>query len=223
MPPAGPESVATTIRGLGKGGSREAGLRDGGLENEIDASLDRLELEGPTGTSLPEGIPALSVEETAATRPAATNHRSTPSKPKDLAFGTSVDEVTESGQMLPHTLKDMRDGPRTQASGTTERPMQATDPNITNADTGSVSTTSAVTARSGPETDDVSTSPSDALESGDLMDVEDPTGADMKVDLETTHTSGDEIVIADDLAEDAPDDTDEHTETGATVPPFRSS
>jgi len=53
------------------------------------------------------------------------------------------------------------------------------------------------------------------------MDVEDPTGAGMQVDLEMTHASADddEIVIADDLAEDAIEEVEEHTETGATVPP----
>ena len=43
----------------------------------------------------------------------------------------------------------------------------------------------------------------------------------MQVDLEMTHASADddEIVIADDLAEDAIEEVEEHTETGATVPP----
>ena len=219
MPPGAPESVATTIRGLGNGGSRDMGFRDTGLESEIDASLDRLELEGPTGTSLPEGIAALSLEETAT----STNHRSSPAKPKDVGFGTSVDEVTESGQILPHTLKEMRDAPKTQVSGATDRPMQATDPNIIGAESESIRASSPVTAPNGSEPEGVSTATSEDLESGDLMDVEDPTGADMKLDLESTHAGNDDIVIADDLAEDASDDTDEHTETGATVPPFRSN
>lgn len=224
MPPAGPESVATTIRGLGQGGSRETGDR-GALENEIDASLERLELEGPTGTSLPEGIAALSLEETAATRTSpgarSNNHRPS-SKPKGV-FDASADEVTESGQIVPHTLKEMRDAPRTEVSSATERPMQPTDPSIMGGESESFRAAAPMTAPGGADTSEgVSTAPGDALESGDLMDVEDPTGADMKLDLESTHAGADDIVIADDLAEDATDDTDEHTETGATVPPFRS-
>lgn len=224
MPPAGPESVATTIRGLGQGGSRETGDR-GALENEIDASLERLELEGPTGTSLPEGIAALSLEETAATRTSpgarSNNHRPS-SKPKGV-FDASADEVTESGQIVPHTLKEMRDAPRTEVSSATERPMQPTDPSIMGGESESFRAAAPMTAPGGADTSEgVSTAPGDALESGDLMDVEDPTGADMKLDFESTHAGADDIVIADDLAEDATDDTDEHTETGATVPPFRS-
>ncbi|MBX3262122.1 MAG: tetratricopeptide repeat protein [Labilithrix sp.] len=219
---SGEESVATTIRGLGKGGALE--------EDEIDESLERLELEGPTGTSLPEGIPAIPLEETAATRALPNDHASAPRRPAGLAFTASPDEVTESGQVVPHTLKEMRlaeGAPKTELSaGATERPMQPTDPNVLGDESESLRAAAPLTLPGGPETvDGVSTAPSDALESGDIVDVEDPTGADMKLDLETTHVSpedDDEIVIADDLAEDAVDDGDEHTETGATVPPQRS-
>ena len=224
MPPAGPDSVATTIRGLGKGGSREGAFRDTGLEHEIDASLDRLEVEAPTGTSLPEGIAALPLEETAATQ-ASANHRAS-SRPKPVPFGTGVEEVTESGQIVPHTLKEMRQerDARAETRSATERPMLATDPTLSTADSESIRAGAPSTSRAGPDTVDAGIAPGEALESGDLMDVEDPTGTDMKVDLETTHTgSVDDIVIADDLAEDATDDTDEHTETGATLPPFRSN
>jgi cellulose synthase operon protein C len=232
MPP-GPESVATTTRGVGGKGTE--------LEKEIDDSLDRLEVEVPTGSSLPEGIAALTLDETAATKSAAGN--TSAKRPTDLAFTATADEVTESGHVLPHTLKEIRDAEAPRSA--TERPMQATDP-------GSLADPSVV---SGPETESVSTSLSDlleegraraqaleagrarvqalsagsarvqALESADLVDAEDPTGADMKVDLDAVHTiedDDDEIVIADDLAEDAPDDVEEHTEAGTSVPPFRS-
>ncbi len=214
MPPAPPESIATTtIRGLGTGGSRETGLRDTGLENEIDASLERLEVEAPTGSSISDGIAALTLEETASTQ-ASTG----PSRPNDVGFGMSVDEVTESGHILPHALKDMRDAPQTQLSSGTDRPMLATDPNITTND--STLSTSAVGSTNGSALEGLTTTPSETLESSDLLDIEDPTGTDLKVDLEATQGGNDEIVIADDLAEDASDDTDEHTETGT---PFRSS
>ena len=49
-------------------------------------------------------------------------------------------------------------------------------------------------------------------------DFEDPTGADMRIDLESTNPGSDDaIVIADDLA----DSMDEETGTSQTVPPFR--
>lgn len=183
-PPASAETAATAIRGFSKS------------ESEIDASLDRLELEGPTGTSLPEGMPPLPLEET-ATRSFA-NDTSAAKRP-DLSFAAKSDEVTESGQMVPHTLREMLvDAPKTEAS---EQPPQTTEPRTTDSESASAS----------PETVD-----------DDVMDVEDPTGAGMQVDLEMTHASAedDEIVIADDLAEDAIEDVEEHTETGATVPPI---
>ncbi|OJY26965.1 MAG: hypothetical protein BGO98_44425 [Myxococcales bacterium 68-20] len=182
-PPASAETAATAIRGLSKS------------ESEIDASLDRLELEGPTGTSLPEGMPPLPLEET-ATRSFA-NDTSAPQRP-DLSFAAKSDEVTESVQMVPHTLREMLvDTPKTEAS---EQPPQTTEPSTADNESSSAS----------PETVD-----------DDVMDVEDPTGAGMQVDLEMTHASADddEIVIADDLAEDAIEEVEEHTETGATVPP----
>ena len=114
----------------------------------------------------------------------------------------------------------MRDAPRTEVTGATDRPMQATDPTISE---GLNTVSATVSTVNGTELEGAMTSPSEILESSDLLDVEDPTGTDMKVDLEATHASSDDIVIADDLAEDAPDDTDEHTETGGTVPPFRTN
>ncbi len=205
--PASTESVATTIRGLG---SKPPPLPPG-LNEEIDASLERLEAgDGPTGTSLPEGLAGMSIDETAATRarevqPA--NSRRPSKRPPDLAFNSNSDEVTESGQIVPHTLKEMRKGEPL----ATERPVRATDPNL-----GDVP----MTSPGGPATLEGGAPTPHDLESGDLMDVEDPTGADMKVDLEATHAGReDEVVIADDLAED----DEEHTDTGATVPPFRPS
>jgi hypothetical protein len=199
-----------------------------GLENEIDASLDRLEAvgDGPTGTSLPEGFASMSVEETAATR-AQPNSRRPSKRPQDVAFNASTDETTESGQIIPHTLKEMRNPPKTELSaGATERPIRSTDPNIGivgGGGGGGAEGGAPMTVPLGaPETIDGSAlgTPQD-LESGDLMDVEDPTGADMKVDLEATHAGReDEVVIADDLAED---DEEEHTDTGATVPPYRTN
>jgi hypothetical protein len=85
------------------------------------------------------------------------------------------------------------------------------------------------------------------MESGDLVDFDEPTGTGIEIDqvLESTHTgtqstapgADDEIVIADDLAEDLDDDAlkddqvkaaleheaeEEHTDAGGTLPPFRS-
>jgi hypothetical protein len=78
------------------------------------------------------------------------------------------------------------------------------------------------------------------LESADLMDAEDPTGVStLDHALESTqasHKDEDEIVIADDLAEEVDEahappararhdhdhEEEEHTDASATVPPFRS-
>ena len=66
----------------------------------------------------------------------------------------------------------------------------------------------------------VETSPGGAgsSESLDEADFEDPTGADMKIDLESTNPGSDaNILIADVIA----DSMDEETGTSPTVPPYR--
>jgi hypothetical protein len=87
--------------------------------------------------------------------------------------------------------------------------------------------------------------PHEEIGSGELIDADDATGAaGLDQVLESTHAGRkggetqadeDEIVIADDLAEEVddealakaehgvgPDEDEEHTDAGATVPPFRS-
>jgi tetratricopeptide (TPR) repeat protein len=201
-PPPLPGSARQTD---GTAPTAESTSKASGLENEIDASFDRLASGAPpaestgTGASLPDGISPSTDDDKLKTtgrskKSGPTAKRSAAKRPKDLAFEPSTDEVTESGAVAPGTLKDPKS-----SKGSPQRPRQATEPNIAVGD-------------------DV---PSD-LESGDLMmEVEDPTGTKAESDLELTNTDGDDdIVIADDLALD---DADEHTDAGANIPPFRSN
>lgn len=220
VPPPLPASV-TALAGASK-------PKDAGLESEIDASLDRLELEGPTGTSLPGEIPAPS------TRPV---HDSSSRGRPPVSFTTGTDEQTQSAQVSPHTV---RDSIRSREPLATERPDIAGDnasfhpPPVTLPDQDSVDDPRH-DAEIDPSTGESPITHEEELESGELMDAEDPTGAGMNMDqaLESTAAGKkpdeDEIVIADDLAEEDDDshpklglDDEEHTETGATVPPFRS-
>lgn len=146
-PTSGPESTAAALRAPDVDQARD--LR---LEQEIDDSLDRLELDGPTGTSLPEDV--LTSTRTSA-RP----------------FAPVTAELEPESRTAAHT-----------AHGT-------------------------------------------ELESGDLLEVDDTTGANLKVDLDAPNGDEDEIVIADDLAEivDERGPVDEElTDTGTTVPPYRT-
>lgn len=204
-PPAA--SVAKTLRGVDAKGSR-----DSSVDNEIDASLDRLELDAPTGSA------TTPIDETAATRPQkASTTKNASKRPKDLGFTSSQEEVTESGQVSPqHTVKD--GGPKAEPASATERPKVT--------DTGARATTRKTGAQAAGTADkNVAPTP---LESDDLIENENEerTGADLKVDLETTHSGSNAIVPGDDVARMVDDprtlDPDERTDAGTTVPPRNS-
>lgn len=147
LPPASPEAESTGIRAFSES------------DSEIDASLDRLELEGPAQTTLPKSMPPLPAGET------ATQH--------------AADETSAP-----------------------EQPLQGAEPGATE-----------------NETEDAEASLE--LIGDEVMSVEDPTGAIVGTDLETMHagTDDDEIVIADDLAEEAVDGVEEPADAGALAPP----
>jgi len=198
-PPPGPatDSVATALRGFGKT------LDTSSIEKEIDASFDRLEMDGRS-------------DETATTRVREPVTRRGSMRPNDLAFSAATDEVTESGEALTQIAR----APKADASGATERPSRSTDPAIGGSDSESIRTAAPITIPSA-----LANESSERLESSDILeaDADDPTGTDLKVlDLEATHSgASDGIVIADDIAE-AIEDHDDETATG-TVPPYRSN
>jgi hypothetical protein len=209
------------------------------LDNEIDASLDKLELDGPTGTSLPSGIPQTG--ETHAAMPAEEAATGRTGRPEGLGFA-GIEEATQNAIASPHTMRESVRSAQLLASAT-ERPVRTTDP-----------AASSDTFHPPPVTvpgEHPPTLDPDALQatgesgipqelgSGELVDADDPTGAgtDMDRALESTHAGGakttedEDIVIADDLAEDdeskprlpAADDAEEHTDVGQTVPPYRTN
>jgi tetratricopeptide (TPR) repeat protein len=225
-----------------------AASHDGALESEIDASLDRLELEGPTGTTLPGDLPGASKDAVPSTLDAPGGRASRPA----VAFNQG-EEATQSAQVVPHTLRDSFRGASEPLA--TERPVTAGDSSLGENFHPPPVTVPPVTMAGGPTTNpedehggnEAPTGESaiaDELGSGELVEAEDGTGAGIAIDqlLESTlarskrsgelaphATEDDEIVIADDLAEDidddkadsATDEDEEHTDAGATVPPFR--
>lgn len=198
---------------------------DSGLDSEIEASLEGLEMGGPTGTSPP---PDMSIDRSGDTM---TRAGGLPSR-DEAGSGTSEVGLAESpaSAVIPQTLREsVRVG--TAGSGLedgfhppTAAPGRSTVPDGTGNETGE-----------SPIADE-------ELESDDLLDVEEQTGVGTPIDgaLESTLARGkddgapgaedDDIVIADDLAEEVDDDAksphelggddeDEHTDAGA--PPFR--
>jgi hypothetical protein len=219
---------------------------DSVLESEIDASLDRLELEGPTGTTLPgEEAPAKSLLDQSSALSAVDPMPSTLDAKSDTSRGTrppmtfnvGTDEATHSAQAMPHTI---RDSVRARDALGTDRPLSGDDSFHSPATEGVP-----VTAEDPAATGESPVTHEEEIGSGELVDVDDPTGAGMQIDplesthaaakRDTTHAGDDEIVIADDLAEEVEDeamtkgaehahptdDDEEHTDAGSTVPPFR--
>lgn len=242
------------------------GREDGSaLESEIDASLDRLELEGPTGTTLPGDLPkkevlahtgeTLARDDVPSTldAPAGSSGRTRGTRPP-VTFNAAED-ATHSGAVVPHTLRESSRAPREPLA--TERPVTAGDSGLGDSFHPAPATVPPLTVEGGPTTSPegehaVNEAPTgelaaahEELGSGELVDAVDAdehTGVGMSTDqaLESTlarskhageHAEDDEIVIADDLAEDIEDDKsqpsledddEEHTDAGATVPPFRT-
>jgi tetratricopeptide (TPR) repeat protein len=227
----------------------KSGREDGSaLESEIDASLAMLELDGPTGTTLPtqarDDVPSTldapggSTDHARGTRPPVTF--------------TSAEEATQSGAVVPHSLRDSFRAPRDPLA--TERPVTGGDAGFGDGIHPAPVTIPPATTEGGPTTNpedghSINEAPTgesaaahEELGSGELVDAEDHTGVDMHVDqaLESTLARGkrpgehqgdeEDIVIADDLAEDVDDDKsqpsldddDEHTDAGAPIPPVRT-
>ena len=154
---------------------------DAGLESEIDDALGGLELDGPTGTTLPGDVLAASGQKPGGRNSAPRGRDPVPTD------SVSFQPVTVPGAGLAHDT-------------TGESPVTHEE----------------------------------ELESGELVDMVDASGASALDALESTHAGSkdDDIVIADDLAEEVGDDhlevkgsithvdDDEHTDAG--LPPFRS-
>ena len=203
-----------------------SGPKDAILEAEIDASLDNLEL-GPTNTSLPEAPLAHSGETLVRDEvPSTLDAPSAEYNTRPPVTFSSTDDSTQSGQVVPHTIRD--------------RSPSTTDP-------PPVTVVGAPDTRDDPASTGESPITHEEMGSGDLVDFDEPTGTGIEIDqvLESTHTgttstapgADDEIVIADDLAEEDDEDAlkddrlkapleheaeDELTDAGGTLPPFRS-
>jgi tetratricopeptide (TPR) repeat protein len=217
-PMAASDSVATALRGFGKTLETTSTL-----DREIDASLDRLEIEGRPSSSLPDGFGPHFDDTATIARGRDVVERRPSKRPPELAF--TSDEVTASGQATTQVPMGGARASTIGISGATERPVRTTDPNI-GTDSESLRSAAPITLPQAP--DAMSSGSVVQIESDDILDVEDPTGADMKLDLESTHSGGHEgIVIAEDLADSLDDhhaaDVDDQTDTGTTVPPYRSN
>jgi tetratricopeptide (TPR) repeat protein len=255
-----PTDMASSGMSTTLGSNRPKSAEESGLESEIDASLASLELEGPTGTTLPgENVPPVrSSLSSSPSSPAGETQSgetlssadpvpSTLDGKGDTSRGTrppvtftGIDETTQSAHAVPHTIRDSVRASR--EPNATDRPLDAGDGDSMQAPPITVGPDTADPAQTGesPITHD-----EEELGSGELIEADDPTGTGIKVDQELeatnarskrddTHADDDEIVIADDLAEeveddahakaehDHPNDDEEHTDAGATVPPFRS-
>ncbi|MFO0739736.1 MAG: hypothetical protein U0270_27810 [Labilithrix sp.] len=211
-------------------------------EDDIDAQFERLEF-GASGGGTPTGPvdvvnAPITLDDTAATQarprgappgplPGVNGERRASRRPQDLSFGANRDEATESGQLVPTALRAGSRAPApptldagSPGAGATDRPAQpAIDPMFGEPEPGPM-TLVGDNPLDSLEGGGVETSPggSTTAEPIDAADFEDPTGADMKVDLESTNPgSNANILIADDLA----DSMDEETGTSPTVPPFR--
>lgn len=203
-PPTGEVTGVTDITspspGTSSAASRPRPRVDSVFDHEIDASLDRLELEGPTGTSLPS--------------PLTDDGAAIPS--------------TDARPAVPHTTRDI-DEP---GGLSTERPADLGLPNDTFHPPPATATSGAATLDGDALTATGETGVPDEIASDELMDAED-TGAGINLGLapDPAHADGkdDEIVIADDLAEDVDevkahdDEAEEHTDASATVPPVRET
>ncbi|HVH44640.1 MAG TPA: hypothetical protein VM925_19935, partial [Labilithrix sp.] len=181
----------------------ESGPGDRGLENEIDASFERLELERANADAVTDGIPAA--------RPFGADDAKSAAAPDNVGAGSSMTEVTESGRSLP--------GAENAGQTTFVDPKELSAEPTAEPNTALVGGSGSTTIAGFP------TPQGDMLAATAVIEVDDATGADVKLDLATTELAAepeDDVVIADDLAEDALDDGDEHTDTGAIVPPFRA-
>jgi cellulose synthase operon protein C len=218
VPPPLPSNASKSELGIG---AMTAPV-DSGLESEIDASLDGLEMGSPVSASVPLDMGLDRSGETSGLPP-----RDDVARPP-LGFAGSLEESTLSAQLMSEASSS--EGLRaTRDPLATEPPLGGDSGLGDSMRPGAI----AIPARGTLSDGETGESPvaHEELESDDLLDVDDPTGIGTNMDraLESTLARAkddDEIVIADDLAvelvDDAhakPDDEEEHTDAGA--PPFR--
>ncbi|MEA2749394.1 MAG: hypothetical protein QOI41_3537, partial [Myxococcales bacterium] len=171
------------------------------LESEIDASLASLELEGPTGTTLPGDVTSPSKNaqtgETAvrddvpSTLDAPTTGSGARSTRPPVTFG-ATEEATQSAQVIPHTLRDSFRVGRDPLA--TERPVTVGESGLDESFHPPPVTVPPVTAEGGPTTNpegehSVNEAPTgesaiaqEELGSGELLEAEDHTGAGIPID-----------------------------------------
>ncbi len=179
---------------------------DSGLESEIDDALGGLELDGPTGTSLPSGSVASAQTAETLARPG-------------ISFSSGTDESTQSAAFVPSAMRSGRE------------PIETERPSSLDADAPGVEDGPPTMATEAPTGD--SHEELDAAELEDMVETNGSSALDHA--LESTHVGPkdgkeDDIIIADDLAEevgDEPtdvktllDEEEEHTDAGTAVPPF---
>ena len=190
------DKAAMTIRGVGshptvtQSPDVSSKASSPSLDDELEASFDRLEIDGPSTNKGSEP------DDTGATRALPVPP---PQRPSNLSFDTARDEVTESGQMDPHTLRNINTARVSDASG-----LRGSSPTLTT--NGELLAPPRVTHDVGP-----ATMQSGSNEEDDESSAEDPTGMGMNLDHAQSQAGEDEIVIAD-------DESDEATETGRELP-----
>lgn len=213
VPPPLPTSASKSELGFSEipaaqPGPANAPVVDAGLESEIDASLDGLEMGGPTASSLPEGLGLESAAR--GSRP-------------EIAFSADGGEATQNAPLGPQTMRQTAP-PGREAGNGDSRATESMAPATISAPDGSIGE-SAVAAEEleGDDLIDVEEQTGVGREIDDML----VTALGGGPDLARGHDDEGEIVIADDLAEEvldesrprAPDDDEEHTDAGA--PPFR--
>lgn len=193
-------------------------------QDEIDAQFERLEFGASSGStsSSVDAAPPITLDDTAATQarprgaplaplPGANGNARSSRRPPDLSFSSNPDEATESGQIVPTAL---RNAARRDPS---DRPPQPTQPFLGEQEPGPLTLVgdNPLNLDTGVETAPGVDGPG-AL---DEADFEDPTGADMKLDLESTNPGSDAAILIEDLV----DPMDEETGASPTVPPYRQN
>jgi len=224
-------------------------VTDAVLEAEIDASLDNLELEAPPAAfapdaglkpSLDQSGKTLARDEVPSTLDAPAAERG-PRPP--VTFNTASDEATQSAQVVPQTIRESLRSSRD--PNATERPVVAGESGGDSFHPPPVTVPSASDSSEDPAATGESPITHEEMGSGDLVDVDDPTGTGIELShvLDSTQTNAkhagagshdeDEIVIADDLAEEVDEELtrgpheadaeEEHTDVGGgPLPPFRN-
>ena len=201
-PPRGPspsqEDIATTMRGLGMNNPSPelyAAPQAAPLLGDVDDIDAQL---NRLDSQAPSQAPS--------TQDAMGSQR--PSRPQGLTFGGSIDEATSSSQLAPHTMREMR-GSQSEGGASTDRPSVDMPPTLDYAP-----------PETRPGGDDA-----EELPSAELLEASDTSSRE--IDLEKTNArpaKGDDVVVADDLAEmvDDQDDPEEENTDATGGEAFRS-